>query len=119
MLLIAIYTLLMIGYHSLLLLLLPFHLRINHAEGVLLVVDSRLGGRREDLPLVAAPLWLVDAVDPLQEVLADVSIIRVRASLLTSWVSMTMQPAFSTYVVVLACCWLALTGIVPFWPVQL
>ena len=41
--------------------------RLDNAEGVLLVVKGWLGRGREDLPLVTSPLWVVNAVDPLQK----------------------------------------------------
>lgn len=38
---------------------------INNAEGILLHVESWLGGGIEELVTVTAPLRLVDAIDPL------------------------------------------------------
>ncbi len=72
-------------------------------ESVLLVVQCRLGRWREDLPLLATPLRLVDTVDPLglgQHGMLVTGFVQQ----LTSWVSITTQPYFSTYVVFFRCC---------------
>lgn len=42
-------------------------LRVHDAELVLRPVNRRLARRPEDLVLVAAPLRVIDAVDPLHE----------------------------------------------------
>lgn len=59
------------------------------------VVDDRRSSRRADLIVLAGPGWVVDTVDPLrrgQLCTNDMS----ESGALTSCVSITMQPYFST-----------------------